>query len=404
MVPPPQQPGYPGWQPGMAPAQPPLPPGPPGRKRSRKPLFIGLGVLACVVIVVVVLLTVPGVGGIGGSNCLTDPNGPGLCYAKNNDQAGFQLVPGPTRSYSTTVPGLTPGPSLTNADLANVDGRQLFFAVIKRQGTQQYQRLQSIYFSDASLYQSGSGRYDLVQFDFSSHQIVRRGDFVTISNGQPHYDNSVTLCVSGVKYLWSNLNAAWGKMDSAGDGYGECNVPSKNPVDNAGLDDGICPGGLTSDELDKYLSYIDNQQGFLSAQRPTMVTGPGGKQFIKLQVRLNPIMANPGQLLRIGAGLLESAFYNTGRDPKTVPFDYLEGDGQGEFRTYYLDPTTLLPAYGSIRSTLDEDQTGKPTTDSSATAVPDFTLYGYSYPTTLAPDSVSMPLTLPTFSWPFGPA
>ena len=107
------------------------------------------------------------------------------------------------------------------------------------------------------------------------------------------------------------------------------------------LGDGILPSGLTMDEAGRMISMISLQyQDFLHAGKPSFVD-IGGKHYVRLPVHAQPLNIN-GRYW--GKQILTWAFQETGLDSDN--HGYTPGNpSSGADIVYYLDPSTLLPAY-----------------------------------------------------------
>lgn len=391
--------------------QPGLPQGP----RRRVPTWVKVGVPAVVVVLVatglVLLLNRGGgspsssqAGGASscdtadvGSNSLTDPR-----------RWGVDLPACTPHQYATDVPGLNL--PATAAGLAKADPTTLYWAMLKRQVTKPVAGTVSVFYSDSDQYaQFPVGDVQLVQIDYAAHKFATvRHTNVNVTTSAPVGDTSfITTCVDNMSHTWTPTDG-WlppSPSDLANAKENECNRLAGQKEIDAFSSDGIATGGLTSAQADKYISYLANVPGLISVARPSMTQGSDGKSYVQLDMTLTP--QNPkdpddiNPTVNMGGAFIEAAVAQTGIDQTKWPYVLTTAESQGLKVRYYLDPSTLLPAYSVVTDFGPFTADGKLYQPDKWK--PDFGLYEYTYPsqvdTSLSTDTGTP--SMPMSNWPF---
>ncbi|MCI2422893.1 hypothetical protein MOQ72_36260 [Saccharopolyspora sp. K220] len=166
------------------------------------------------------------------------------------------------------------------------------------------------------------------------------------SHGGEKYGTEISeICdAAGTHHRWSPLNDAW---DPPEPGYPKC-FPYRVAM-TAG--DGIIPGGLPPEKIDLMVTALTTRyDGFLTANKATKIE-KNGQHYIEIQMKATPVVFDSyGDDLGWSFQNLIWAFQETGLDYDAHP--YGQGDGSGEHANmiYWIDPTTLLPAYHCRRN------------------------------------------------------
>lgn len=395
-------PPHPGWVPP--------PPGPvqnpwhqfqpPPPKPRRRGLWITLALVAVLGVAAAIVIPISMSGGaaspaedsIGseagkkdlGSGSVTDP------------ARYFVKVPaGETKQYSADVPGLSLGPEITDDQVSKVDPRQLLWAVLMRQGQKQvtdtiHRRYPTPHDYDVTYPSNFLTSRSVI--DWRTRQFV--DDSTDIDKDDKVKIEMLSRCVGSAEgaprsAVFHAANQAFGwperwERDADPDMLCKDRLKPGKDVANSGVTDGFAPAGLSTEDMNKFLSYVDHVPGLLEAAKPAAVTGKDGKKYVQLDVKLVPQDAGVG--MRVGAAFLNAAFAQTGKSPFDFPYSINIGNGQGFQRRYFLDPATLLPVYSVSRSTKPLGEDGKP--DTSGRSIPDdYTIYEYTWPETIDPDA-----------------
>ncbi len=320
-----------------------------------------------------------------GSGSVTDPS------------RYFVKVPaGETKQYSTDVPGLRLGPQVSDSELSQVDPRQFLWATLKRQGLKQVNDMIDRRYGTPHDYDVNYPSGPLTSrsvIDWRTRQFVY--DSTTIDKNDKVDLDMLSRCVGGAQgaaqgAVFHGANQAFGwperwERESDPDMLCKDRLKPGKDVANSGANDGFAPAGLTSEDMDKFLSYLDHVPGLIEAAKPSAVTGKDGKQYVQFDVKLVPQDAGTDGM-RLGAAFLNAAFAQTGKSPFDFPYSINIGNGQGFQRRYLLDPATLLPVYSVTRETKPLGVDGKP--DANGQRFPDvYTVYEYAWPDAIDPDA-----------------
>jgi hypothetical protein len=396
-----QNQGYPQPYPQQPPAggQPPYwnqgapayqPPTPPPRKKRRLWLKVGLPSLLVVVLAGGTAFLYGAAGGFRsahekdlGSGSATDP----LKY-------GVDIAAGDAKQYPADVQGYTPGATPDAGRLAGADPRQFYFAMLKRQGTAKITELTHVGFTNTQDYASqwpyGIASHSAV--DWSTRKHITERDSISAprdyDKGGLHHDG-VSRCTDDNQVAIyttadpiAGIKASW-RTEADNDKSCSHRMQPTYDVENVGTSDGVMPGGLTSDEVDKYLSYIDHIPGLIDVKKPTVITGTDGKPYIQLDVAIVPQDGQVKDADKQGVAFLEAGFAQTGHKPTDYPLIVGAGPAQGRHFLYYVDPQTLLPAYAVALDTKVTKLDG--TTDPDNAQPANRELYEYGYPQQLDP-------------------
>lgn len=317
---------------------------------------------------------------------------------------------GDVKHYSTDVPGLIPGPSVDDAALAQVDPRQLYWAMLARQGTRQVTDMIIHFWNTPEEYHD----------EFPADSLTRRSatDWRTRAFIHDTFDMSedgtlaersvVVRCIgSGQQAAFYQANEIFGtparwEVRPASTSVGSICSNRMKPnklVANSGVTDSIAPAGLTPEQMNAFISYLDGVPGLIEVALPTSVRSQDGKQYIQLDVALVPQDPRCDVGARMGAAFLYAAFAQTGNDPHAYPYDIGSNEGQGHVIRYFIDPQTLLPAYAAMSYTSPLGLDGTPISDLPNS----YSLYQYSWPDGLDPAALraeGIPYSEPR-PWPF---
>ncbi|WP_344855094.1 hypothetical protein [Amycolatopsis ultiminotia] len=364
------------------------PQAPPPRKRRR--LWLKLGLPLVLVVVLVGGFVVFLYGEAGGfrsaqekdlnSGSATDP----LEY-------GVNIAAGDTHQYATDVPGYTPGATPDAGQLAGVDPRQFYFAVLKRQGMVKVSEVIHASYLTEDLFRSTwpGGLVEHSVVDWQTRKFIKETQEVSSADGKLQHSETLRRCIEGNQEAqYTAADPAFGfpaKWETEPEDSHSCSrrMQPTWDVENVGTSDGVMPGGLTADELDRYLSYVDHVPGLLDVRKPTVFTGTDGKQYLRLDVRIVPQDGKVEDQDRQGVAFLNAGFAQTGKKPSDYPLIVGAGTNQGRHFQYYLDPQTLLPAYSAAVDTQPVKLDG--TTDTGEDQNLVRTLYEYKYPHQLDP-------------------
>jgi hypothetical protein len=316
-------------------------------------------------------------------------------------------------SYPSTVPGLDPTHNaVTTASLAHVDSRTLLWAMFKRQDTQP---ISSILHTDwVTPYQystnfSTPGDTELVQIDYAKRTFVDEDTDINITTGQSDGD-VFNRCVNRKPYDWS-AGQGWAPSTTAeppSQGGAPCDRLDGDDIADAYSTDGVSTGGLNNTEADKLISYLDHITGLVTTKPLQAVQASNGKTYIALDVQVTP--QDPGDPTNVnpsvdlGLAFFQAAFAQTGLSVHGWPYSMDLGAAQGVRIRYYVDPTTLLPAYSVMMATAPIVTSG-PSPFSPGEFTNTYTLNEYSYPSHLDPANMQPTgtPTLPVTPWPFPP-
>ncbi|WP_194906718.1 DUF3558 domain-containing protein [Catenulispora rubra] len=360
------------------------------KKKRRLWLKVGLPSLLVVVLAGGTVFLYGAAGGFRsahqkdvGSGSVTDPL-----------QYGVDIAAGDTKQYPTDVPGYTPAATPDPGRLAGVDPRQFYFAMLKRQGMVKITELTHVGYNGTQAYASqwpyGNASHSVVDWSTRKHILETESVFAPRDGDKDglHHDLLIRCTDSDQDAIYDpadpvfGIKASWRTEADKGHRCSRRMQPTWD-VENVGTSDGVMPGGLTSDEVDKYLSYIDHIPGLIEVKRPTVATGTDGKQYILLDANIVPQDAGVKDPDRHGVSFLEAGFAQTGHKPTDYPLIVSAGLAQGRHFLYYVDPQTLLPAYSVALDTKVVKLDGTVDADNAQSAFRE--LYEYAYPQRLDP-------------------
>jgi hypothetical protein len=318
---------------------------------------------------------------------------------------------GDVNEYSIDVPGLALGPSVDDAALAGVDPRQLYWAMLARQGTRQVTDMVIRGWSTPEEYQDefpANVTTSHVGIDWRTRAFVDEL-FGVAEDGNPDRDDSVMRCLGNDQYATYypaddvfGTPARWDVKSTSGPGGWKTCAGRMKPdkvVANANTGDSIAPAGLSPEQMNAFISYLDGVPGLIEVSPPTSVRGRDGKQYIQLDVSLNPQDPRWEIGARMGAAFLNAAFAQTGNNPHDYPYSIDSNEGQGRVMRYFVDPQTLLPAYAVNSDTSPLGLDGTPI----GTVPNRYRVYQYSWPDELDPAAMRAEGTpdIPLRPWPF---
>jgi hypothetical protein len=172
-------------------------------------------------------------------------------------------------------------------------------------------------------------------------------------------------------------------------------------VANAFVGDGIAPAGLSPEQMNAFISYLDGVPGLIEVSPPISVEGSDGKQYIQLDVSLNPQDPQRESETRLGGAFLNAAFAQTGNNPYDYPYSVDLDETQGRIMRYFVEPQTLLSAYAVMTDTGPLGLDGSPLDMGNITN--SYDVYQYSWPDELDPAAMRAEGTpvFPLRPWPF---
>jgi hypothetical protein len=318
---------------------------------------------------------------------------------------------GDVNEYSTDVPGLALGPTVDDAALAGVDPRQLYWAMLARQGTRQVTDMVIRSWATPEEYQDefpATVHLSHGGIDWRTRAFIYES--ASLTKGETLSKHSVLLrCLGNDQYAaYHRTNEVFGfparwdvKSTSGSGGWLACagRLKPGKIVENAHTGDSIAPAGLSPEKMNAFISYLDGVPGLIEVSPPTSVRGLDGKQYIQLDVSLNPQDPQWEVGARMGAAFLNAAFAQTGNNPYDYPYSIDSNEGQGRAMRYFVDPQTLLPAYAVMSDTSPLGLDGTPIGN-----VPNgYRVYQYSWPDELDPAAMRAEGTpdIPLRPWPF---
>jgi len=315
---------------------------------------------------------------------------------------------GDVDEHSTDVPGL---PAVDDAALAAVDGRRLYWAMLARQGTRPVTDMVARNWSTAEEYETEFPANPVthrVGIDWRSKAFIDESSGVT-EDGTP--DHVLLRCLGNDRYAsYIPKNEAfgfpgrWDVRPAAGpDGYDNCadRMRPGKVVANSFAGDGIAPAGLSPEQMNAFISYLDGVPGLIEVAPPAAVEGSDGTRYIQLDVSLRPQDPRGGGPTRLGGAFLNAAFAQTGNHPYDYPYSIDLDDTQGRAMRYFVDPQTLLPAYAVMSDTSPLTLDGRPLELDNITN--SYDVYQYSWPDELDQAAMRAEGTpvFPLRPWPF---
>ncbi|WP_308820103.1 hypothetical protein [Pseudonocardia alni] len=312
----------------------------------------------------------------------------------------------PVRDYPETFPGLGAAPDPS----ASLDGRAVFLSMLVAQAQAPVTDFVSWRYRDprqlAEEFPAGDLRRTAI--DYRSRRFFTEKVEVDAAGRQRGI--IFGRCIDGADYTYGFFTKDWRPAVTRGTGIDLCASRFKpnQILANSGSGDGISPGGLTRDQARAFVSYLDGIPGLITASKPRLVEGTDGRRYLQLDVRLVPQpQVSPGSHTedvvplnrRIGTGFLQAAFAQTGLDWRTYPFSIDLGATEGRTMRYYLEPSTLLPAFAVMVNATPLTEQGTPTGDEWFVATTD--LFEYRFPSHLEAIRPDSPPVLPYRPWPF---
>ncbi|QWF82297.1 hypothetical protein [Amycolatopsis sp. CA-230715] len=387
--PPGARPGQPGplpGQPGPLPGQPgPYPqasPPPPKRKRG---LIFGIALPLVVVAAVIAVMVIQTTGDKGekdlGSHSPTDPAAEGVYWPA-----------GEVKQYPAAPPGFTLGTTPSDQALAAVDPRQLYWSMLKNQSTKtvtDYIHQRWATSADYKKTYPENVQTNRVAIDYASRNFIDESTAVHKDNT---VDGEVMRCVDKASRFYSDYTNTWKPPEP--DDHDSCarRMQPGQLVYNSFTSDGVAPGGLSQEDADKFISYLDGIPGLFTMAKPTKAQGKDGKTYLQLDVTLAPTNPVKPELEkehsartedRLGAGFLDAAFRQTGKKPGDYPYSIDIAPVQGRQMRYFIDPATLLPAYSVTWATTPQKLDGTP--DTATNSEDSYYTYEYTFPPALEP-------------------
>lgn len=299
-----------------------------GSKKSSK------GPLIALLIVFILALVV------GGAFYLFDKKKP---QTQNNSSTSTNGV---THSYATSentaLASLkSGGASLTSADLGAINKTDLFYAVFRNASEQQtvtttYNSYWTPQLNGAPIVSSSSHMAFVTQggYDYKNNQF----------SFQANLDGSVEKCVNGVEYLayTDDTSLPWAKDES---GNSDCQLSSTTDI----LNDGLNTGGLSTAQGQNFVDAIRDISGLINVTNASLVTQQG-KPYVRIDATVNAKTDCYAGSVPSGVGCFGVAF-NYLKLPKSWPDQTDATVVSGATLSYFVDPTTQLPAYMQIAYT-----------------------------------------------------
>lgn len=207
---------------------------------------------------------------------------------------GVYVPAGPVQQISTDVSALE-GSVTPGADLSGVDARRLYWAMLKRQSMKTVTDYVFTTYPTERDYQveyPGALSTRRVAIDYEKRQFIDETAQLT-DDGEVDAEAIFTRCVDGNTFYYSDQGdgpSAWEAGDQALDETLCSNrLKPKRAVENSFTSDGVATGGLTSQEADRFVSYLVNTPGLFTMRTPQVVEGDDGQTYLQMDVRLNQI-------------------------------------------------------------------------------------------------------------------
>ncbi|MFE3455060.1 hypothetical protein ACFXJ8_39665 [Nonomuraea sp. NPDC059194] len=216
------------------------------------------------------------------------------------------------------------------------DARDLYLESLRRQALQPTITTVQEYYRQEKFYPGGSRMVVVAGFDYRTKD-VRLEKSQVIVTGRKTRTSYAVWCLNGSEeWLWSLGD--WTKRS------GQCpSLPSQ-----AWLNDGLGVGGLTEEQAGIFVGKLDEWKGLIRARGMRLVNR-GGKRYVRLEVRVEPLAFGGGS--PVGAGLFHDAFKHTGLDSLAHPYGLLASGRSGMDIVRYIDPVTRLPVYSEVLET-----------------------------------------------------
>jgi hypothetical protein len=323
------------------------------------------------------------------------------------------IAAGDVDDYPADVPGLALGATVDGAALAGVDARQLYWAMLARQGTRPVTDMVSRNWVTPEEYVQEFPANPIthhVGIDWRTRAFVDESSAVT-EDGTADAEYILLRCLGNEQYASYQAEnevfgfpARWDVKPATGpDGYDNCaeRMQPGKLVANAFVGDGIAPAGLSPEQMNAFISYLDGVPGLIEVSPPISVEGSDGKQYIQLDVSLNPQDPQRESETRLGGAFLNAAFAQTGNNPYDYPYSVDLDETQGRIMRYFVEPQTLLPAYAVMTDTGPLGLDGSPLDMGNITN--SYDVYQYSWPDELDPAAMRAEGTpvFPLRPWPF---
>lgn len=244
------------------------------------------------------------------------------------------------------------GNSLTDASLAKLDKTDLFFGVFKHASEQQVVATKlGYYFTNKPHQYGGQSTATDTTMNYATKQFSYDSDIYMGDSMAP----DKTRCIDSQPYHFTSgfSSSRWEQSDS------DSTACSFQSVGDFSTNDGINTGGLTSTQADTFVAAIRQVKGLVKVNSATVATH-NSKNYIKFDVTITPVKLTDGYY---GMQNFMWAFKDTGLDPAKQPYSYLGSADAGMRLTYYVDPTTQLPAYAQLDTTGQVGTDGKVKSD-----------------------------------------
>ncbi|QWF82296.1 hypothetical protein [Amycolatopsis sp. CA-230715] len=381
-----------------------------GNKRKLGLMFgIGIPIIAVIVLVVVLVARAPDRSPGGGGETVNAAGEKDLGSGSPTDPAGAGVYwpAGPLKQYPAAPQGFTPGAAPSDEAIAAVDPRQLYWSMLKNQSTKTvtdyiHQTWRTPY--DYKTNYPANSLTSRVAVDYQSRKFI--DEFTAVEADGSRKKPDLIRCVDNATRSYSDYFHGWQppKQDSR-DKCANRMQPGKF-VDNSYTSDGVAAGGLSQEDADKFISYLDGIPGLFTMAKPTKAQGKDGKTYLQLDVTLAPQpLVKPGREKefhpsldrKMGVGFLEAAFRQTGKKPGDYPYSIDIGATEGRQMRYFIDPATLLPAYSVTMTIIPQFLDGRQVGEGFSNA---YSLFEYSFPQQLE-EAAMKAEGVPTF--PFRP-
>lgn len=254
-----------------------------------------------------------------------------------------------TKTTQETPKSLPSGKIITNADIIFLDKSDLFWNYFKNAAMQQ----KLVITKEYSTSKTPTGTADSIiysksGFDYSTKKSVYAYDYTSPATGELR-DKS--RCINGEYYSMAMSSTSWKRNAS------EDSVVCKLDYYASNINDGINTGGLTQAQADTFTDTLRNRTNNYVEVKSVDIISHNNKQYLHFRVEMRPSFAQGYGY--IGGQWLMVSFKETGLDPTTYPYTYMGAAGDGYDYEYYVDPSTQLPAYSTILTSPQRDDSGK---------------------------------------------
>lgn len=322
---PPQQPApMPQMPMNMGQPEPFQPMQPPVRSNKRKILVIAL-------IALLLLVVIPGIIFF-------------FVYQKKSNQTAAPAVD------AKPVAALADKKNLSESDVASLDKTNAFWAYFKNASQQSVLTItKDYYWADTPTSTPTNRSIKRTGFDYSTKNIMQAVDVP----GSGPSDWMRYRCYDGKEFVLTPTSSRGWREKNGDDVAFYCKLDRES----SDINDGVNAGGLTSEQADTMIGYLRGHEGLITVDKLAL-TEHKGKQYLQFDVTLHPTFMKKDSIY-MGNQWWMWAFKETKLDPATHPYGYVGAGGNGTKLTYFVDPSTKLPAYSELITTPILDGEGK---------------------------------------------